>query len=168
MVQFTTSILKFDKQGEKTGWTYIVIPVEIAQKLNPSVKKSFRVKGKLDHFSFSGLSLLPMGEGEFILPLNATIRKQIGKKQGARLNVQVEVDTSEYEINAEFIACLKDAPEAYLKFCALPASHQRYYSKWIESAKTEATQAKRIALSVNSFLLNQSFAEMLRAQKKLG
>lgn len=161
---YTTTILKFDKQGEKTGWTYIVVPADVAQQLNPGVRKSFQVKGKLDAFSFSGMNLLPMGEGEFILALKADVRKAIGKKHGAMLQVQLEVDTSEYQINAEFLACLKDAPEADKIFAALPASHQRYYSKWIESAKTDTTRAKRIALAVNSFIKKQTFAEMLRAK----
>lgn len=166
MIQFTTPILKFDKQGEKTGWTYIVVPADIAQELNPGVKKSFRVKGKLDHFSISGMSLLPMGDGEFILPLKADVRKAIGKKHGAMLRVQIEFDKSEYQINADFLACLQDSPEAYKAFCLIPGSYQRYYSKWIESAKTEETRAKRIAISVTSFITKQTFAEMLRAQKK--
>lgn len=164
MISYTTTILKFDKQGEKTGWTYIVIPPDVAQQLNPGVKKSYRVKGKLDHFSFSGMSLLPMGEGEFILPLKGDVRKALGKKHGAMLAVQLEFDKSEYQLNAEFLVCLQDEPEAFKIFNALPVSHQRYYSKWIESAKTEATRAKRIAIAVNSFIIKQSFAEMLRAQ----
>lgn len=164
MIRYRTTILKFDKQGEKTGWTYIVVPPDVAQQINPGVKKSYRVKGKLDEFSFSGMSLLPMGEGEFILPLKGDVRKAIGKKHGAMLDVQIEMDKSEYQINAEFLVCLKDEPEAYKIFSALPVSHQRYYSKWIESAKTEATRAKRIALAVTSFILKQSFAEMLRSQ----
>ncbi len=45
MLKFTTTIKKFDKQGEKTGWTYIEIPAAIAQQLNPENRKSFRVKG---------------------------------------------------------------------------------------------------------------------------
>ncbi len=167
MIRYTTSILKFDKQGEKTGWTYLVIPADIAQQINPGIKKSYRVKGKLDNYVFSGLTILPMGEGEFILPLKLEIRKSIGKKQGAMVSVELEFDATEYEINAEFIACLKDEPAAYKIFSALPKSHQRYYSKWIESAKTDATRAKRIHSSILSFLNNQTFAELLRSQKNL-
>jgi len=63
MIDFTTTILQFGQQGEKTGWHYIEIPADIAQQLKPGNKKSFRVKGKLDHFSFSGVALLPMGGG---------------------------------------------------------------------------------------------------------
>ena len=167
MIAFNTTILKFEKQGEKTGWTYIVIPADVALQINPSVKKSFRVKGKLDNYSFAGMSLLPMGEGEFILPLKTDVRKAIGKKHGAMLQVQIEFDKTEYELNAEFIACLKDEPEVFKIFNAIPKSHQRYYSKWIESAKTEPTKAKRIASAILSFLKKQTFAELLREQKNL-
>ena len=44
MVQFTTTIKQFDKQGEKTGWTYIEIPSDIAEKLMPG--KQERLSGK--------------------------------------------------------------------------------------------------------------------------
>ena len=82
MIKFTATILKFDKQGEKTGWTYITIPSEMAQQLYPGNKKSFRVKGKLDEHSIEGVALMPMGEGDFIMALNAGMRKGIGKTKG--------------------------------------------------------------------------------------
>ena len=81
MIEFTTTIKQFDKQGEKTGWTYIDIPSDIAEKLMPGNRKGFRVKGKLDSFPFKGVALLPMGGGNFILTLNADIRKGIRKKK---------------------------------------------------------------------------------------
>ena len=59
MLSFTTTILKFSKQGEKTGWTYIVVPDKIAKKLNPGVKKSYRVKGKLDDYKIEKTALIP-------------------------------------------------------------------------------------------------------------
>lgn len=164
-VKFTTTILRFGEQGEKTGWTYIIIPSDIAQKLKPGNKKGFRVKGKLDNYSFSGKSLLPMGKGEFILTIDSKIRKAIGKRHGAMLIVQIEFDKSEYQINEEFLECLNDEPEALKFFNTLPGSHQRYFSKWIESAKADETKAKRIAQSINAFLKKQGFPEMMRANK---
>ncbi|MGE5108027.1 MAG: hypothetical protein ACM3H8_10810, partial [Sphingobacteriales bacterium] len=35
MITFTAVIKRFDKQGEKTGWTYIEIPSDIADKIMP-------------------------------------------------------------------------------------------------------------------------------------
>src|SRR5947208_3349524 len=75
MVEYTMVILKFDEQGEKTGWTYIEVPADIAQQLKPGNKKSFRVKGKLDNYAIKKVALLPMGEGNFIMPFNAGMRK---------------------------------------------------------------------------------------------
>lgn len=45
MIKYNTIILKFGTKGEKTGWTYIEIPADIAKKLKPGFKQSFRVKG---------------------------------------------------------------------------------------------------------------------------
>ena len=95
MIQFTAIIKKFDQQGEKTGWTYIEIPAALAQQLKPGNKKSFRVKGKLDSYSIEQVALVPMGGGDFIMALNTTMRKGIGKGKGATLQVQLEVDTQE-------------------------------------------------------------------------
>ena len=62
--------------------------------------------------------------------------------------------------------CLQDEPEAYQYFLSFPRSHQNYYSKWVESAKTTVTQAKRIAQIIEAMYLKQSFAEMLKSGKK--
>ena len=55
MIKFSAILLKFQEQGEKTGWTYIEVPAEIAQQLKPNNKKSFRVKGYFDDYYFEGL-----------------------------------------------------------------------------------------------------------------
>ena len=165
MIQYTTIILKFGNQGEKTGWTYIDIPADIAQKLKPGYKKSFRVKGKLDHYAIKAVALLPMGEGAFIMPLNASTRKGIGKRHGATLHVQLEEDKSNFVFNADLMECLADEPAALEFFKQLPGSHQRYFSKWIDSAKTDSTKAKRIVNTMNALLKNQNFPEMMRSIK---
>ena len=165
MISFTTTILKFGQQGEKTGWTYITIPAALAEKLQPGSKKSFRVKGKLDAHKISGVALIPMGGGDFIMALNAGLRKEIGKRKGALLKVQLAVDAVAYQINSTFLECLEDEPAAMLFFKSLPVAHQNYFSKWIESAKTEPTKIKRIAQAVSALAQKMGFPEMLRAKK---
>lgn len=167
MISFTTTILKFVKQGEKTGWTYISIPEDIAQQLKPGNRKSFTVKGKLDNLAIKQTVLLPMGDGSFILPLNAALRKAIAKNKGAMLKVQLTEDKTAYELNTAFLECLADEPAAKTHFESMPRSFQNYYSKWIESAKTEPTRTKRIALAVSSLAIKMDFGEMLRSQRKL-
>lgn len=166
MHHFKAIIEKFKKQGEKTGWTYINIPHAVAEKINPGVRKSFRIKGSLDQFPFEGFNILPMGEGNFILPLNNNIRKAIRKKQGDVLSVNIEYDPTEYSLNADFQECLEIEPAAAAFFKTLTRSHQNYFSKWIESAKTSNTRHQRIAEAINALIQKQSYPEMIRARKK--
>lgn len=165
MIAYKTVIKKFKEQGEKTGWTYIEVSATIAEQLNPGCKKSFRVKGKFDQYSFDGMSMLPMGEGNFIIALKADVRKAIKKKAGDELNVQLTFQKKAYEIDAGFLACLEDEPAALAYFNSLPGSHRNYFSKWIESAKTEPTRTKRIVQAVNALAKKWGYAEMIRAQK---
>jgi uncharacterized protein DUF1905/bacteriocin resistance YdeI/OmpD-like protein len=166
MVQFSTTILQFKEQGEKTGWNYIHIPATLAQQLKPGNRKSFRVKGKLDEYQIKGISLMPMGEGDFIMALKASIRKAIKKNRGAKLVVQLELDNDRPMPPAEFIECLKDEPAALSFFNQLSHSHQNYFSNWIKSAKTNATKARRIAHSVNALSKKFDFGKMLRSLKQ--
>ena len=167
MVQFSTIIKQFDEQGEKTGWTYIDISHAVAEKIKPGNKKTFRVKGKLDNYSFRGIALIPMGGGDFIMALNADIRKNIGKRKGAKLLVMLEADDKfVIKPSPEFIDCLSDEPNAVRFFKSLAKSHQDYFIKWIDSARTEPTKITRIAQAVSALSQNRGFGEMLRALKK--
>jgi hypothetical protein len=167
MVQFTTTIKKFDNQGEKTGWTYIEVPAALARKLNPDNKKGFRVKGKLDNYEYSMIALLPMGGGDFIMALNAAMRKRIKKQKGATVQVKMEVDSNEIKPPDELMECLEDEPEAMEYFNSLTKGHQNYFTNWINSAKTDPTKAKRIAATLNALNRRWNFGQMIRAMKKM-
>lgn len=168
MISFIATIKQFGKQGEKTGWTYIDVPAELADQLKQHTKISFRVKGKLDTYNFKGLALLPMGNGNFILPLNATVRKQIGKRQGAMVKLQLEADMNPFQFNPDFMESLEDEPLAKAFFGTLTKSHRQYFSKWIDSAKTDTTKIKRIAMAVNALMKGWGYPEMLKANRKEG
>ena len=165
-IQFTATIKRFQQHGEKTGWTYIEIPAVLAEKLMPGNKKGFRVKGYLDDYAFSGISLLPMGGGDFILTLNGTVRKKIRKTKGDKVNVKMEVDPKPLLPSSELMECLQDEPEALTRFKSLPRSHQNYFTNWINSAKTEPTKAKRIAASLNALANGFGFVEAYCSLKK--
>lgn len=165
MIRFVATILKFGKQGEKTGWSYIPVTSKLANVLKENNKLSFRIKGKLDEFTIKGIALMPMGNGDFIMPLNAAVRKGIKKGQGATVNVCIEVDKTPILPSSELMECLMDEPKALSNFNKLAKSHQNYYIKWIDAAKTETTRAKRIAGTVNALSKNLNYAEMMRAIK---
>jgi hypothetical protein len=168
MVDFNTIILQFGEQGEKTGWTYIEIPADIALQMKPSNRKSFRVKGKLDELPIAGMALMPIGEGNFIMALRRDICKELHKHRGAMLRVRLESDDDfKYIIPADLQECFEfEQPEAWEFFNSLAESHRGYFIKWIDSAKTEPTRANRIASTINAMVLRMDYGQMLREQKK--
>ncbi len=165
MISFTTTILKFDKKGEKTGWTFIEISATQAKKLKPDTKVSFRVRGTLDSHAIKQVALVPMGDGNFILAINGIMRKAIGKKHGDKIKVMLEADESKIILSPDLMACLKDEPTALAAFKKLPGSHQKYFSRWVESAKTSATKTKRIVMTIEALSKKMDFGAMLRASR---
>ncbi|HWA32783.1 MAG TPA: YdeI/OmpD-associated family protein, partial [Cyclobacteriaceae bacterium] len=148
MISYTTKIKRFEKNGEKTGWSFIEISKRQATQLNPGVRVSFRVKGTIDQHPIQKTSIIPMGDGNFILPINGTIRKATGKAEGDTITVRLELDERKFTLLPIFMKCLKDDPRALNFFKTLPKSHQNYFSKWIESAKTSGTKTRRITMAV--------------------
>ena len=167
MTTFQTTLQKFGEKGEKTGWTYIEIPAHIAHEIKPDTKLGFRVKGLIDNFPVKLLALLPMGEGDFIIPMNAQIRKGIRKEEGAMVTLNFEEDTDELPQSEELMMCLGDEPKALETFLKLPKGHQTYYSKWIDSAKTIETKTKRITMTVQGMLMGMTYPEMLKYYREL-
>lgn len=166
MIEFNTIIKKFNKQGEKTGWTYIEIHPGIIEKIKGPYKRSFRVKGKLDSYNINNVALIPIGNGYFIMPLNATIRKGIKKKHGAYVKVTMEEDKSGFILNKDFADCLKEDDEANTYFMQLPYGHKNYFNNWINAAKTAPTIEKRIAMVLRALSQKMDFGQMLRSQKQ--
>lgn len=167
MIEFTTKILQFAEQGEKTGWSYIEIPADIARRMKPGNKKSFRVRGMLDALPVNGMALMPMGEGNFIMALKAEIRKGIHKNAGAMLHVKLEEDVDfKVEIPADLQECFDFEPDAFDFFNTLAKSHRDYFIKWIDSAKTNETRAKRIVNTINAMLKKWPYNVMLREIRK--
>ncbi len=160
-IKETFLIHRFKEKGEKTGWTYIEFPAAVANKLKKGNRKSFRVKGTLDAVPVNALALIPMGEGNFILPLKADLRKKLNKKLGDSLQVNLVEDKDEIIFDQNLMMCLEDLPEALEYFNSLTVSHRHYFSNWVKSAKTDATVSKRIARIVNAMLKKQNYSEML-------
>jgi hypothetical protein len=167
MIAYTTKILRFGKKGEKTGWSYIEISKIQAEKLNAGVKKTYRIKGKIDQHPIGKIAILPMGDGNFILPMNADIRKGTGKTAGDIVKVQFELDVRELKMSSDFLKCLNDDQRALDFFKTLPKGHQNYFSKWIDGAKTNATKAKRITMAIIGLASGQGYGEMIRANKNM-
>ena len=169
MTRFTTSLQQFDEKGEKSGWTYILIPHDIVVSLTPGSRRTFRVKGKIDEHSIKGVAVMPMGDGSFILPVNAQMRKAIGKRKGAVVNVSLAKELAQPEIPYGLATCLDDEPQAKSFFEQLPLSQRNYYSNWVVAVKSASLQAIRIAQVIDALHLGYNFVafmQYLKARKK--
>lgn len=161
-VEFTDIIRKFEAKGEKTGWSYLHIPADMAAQLKPDNRRSFRVKGSIDALEISQIALLPMGEGDFIMPINGDMRKSLGKKEGAMVSVVLEEDTSERTLDPELLECLEADPDCLAFFQGMTRSHQSYYSNWVSSAKTIETKTKRIVATMEAMRNGWDYGQMMR------
>ena len=166
MHSFKSIILKFASKGEKTGWTYVDIPPDIILKLKLKTKKEFRIKGLLDDVKFERLATYPIGEGNFIIAINAELRKKLGKKEGAMLSVKFELDKSEALQSQELIDCLNEDKIALKQFNSLLLSHRNYFHRYVYTAKGADTRAGRIVNIINAMYKKQDFGAMIRSLKK--
>lgn len=166
MVQFSAEIARFEKNGEKTGWFYILVPRETALRIKPENKQFFRIRGEINGCEFSGLGLIPMGDGDFILAVNAEIRKRLEAGLGDMLQLNVEEDTDfKISIPADLEVCLADDPRLLGNFMKFNKANQNYFINWINGAKTEPTRTKRIAMTVEAMELGLDFGAMIRRDK---
>ena len=166
MVVFEAEIERFSRMGEKTGWTYVFVPKAVAQQIKADCKKSYRVKGKLDQVNVSGMALVPMGEGDFIIALKTSLRRELKKEEGAVLHLELEEDLDfKIEMPDDLELCLSDDPQLLETFLKLPKSHRNYYINWLNTAKTEVTRTKRLTQIVVAMDQKMTFAEMIRSNK---
>lgn len=165
MPAFKANIRKYGSKAEKTGWTFIDIPIDIIEKLKLKSRREFRIKGVMDDVKFERLVSYPVKDGGFIIALNAELRKKLGKKEGATVMVKFELDKSAVLKSEELLDCLAEDPVAKKQFESLPLSHQNYFHRYIYTAKGADTKAGRILNVISAMYKKQNFGEMIRGNK---
>lgn len=151
-----------DLTGEKEGWVCGIIPSVLAQQLNPNVMKTYRIRGKIDTMEIEQKAIIPIGEGDYILPFNAEMRRCLRKKEGDKVLVEVEVDHRPYPLSEDLLACIEMDDRATEHWETLTPSHKKYFSNWVEQAKTIETKTKRITRSLFGLAHKMDYGEMMR------
>jgi len=131
--------------GDKCAWTFAEIP-EI-----PMPKTSFgmlKVKGKIDDYEFSNSHLMPMGNSHVGLAVKSQIRKKIKKQAGDTVRITLYEDKTPLIIPEELLLCMEYEDGLLDKFETYTDGQKKAFVDWINSAKTEQTQAERIAKTI--------------------
>jgi hypothetical protein len=148
---------KLEKFHGKGGWTYAQIPEIVKDK--KSSLGWVKVKGFIDDVAISNYHLMPMGDGKFMLPVKAEIRKKIRKQEGDWVKVVLFPDKDPIAIPPEWQECLQDEPVANKFFQSLSDSEKKYYIQWIYGAKREETRVSRMARSIRRLMKRLKFYE---------
>lgn len=166
MIYFKAEIERFETNGEKTGWSYIFIPQEIADQIKAHSRIGFRVRGLIDGVTVNGMSVMPVKETGFILPLNKPLRKSLRKEAGAVVELRLEFDADfKIEMPEDLEICLAQEEGLLAHFLSMPKSHQNYFITWLNTAKTEVTKTKRLIMIVDAMAKKQDFGLMIRSNR---
>jgi hypothetical protein len=139
IVNNTYTLEKFPGKG---GWTYALIP-----ELSSDTKTPFGwqvVNGFIDDYELVNYKLMPFGKGKLFLPVKASIRKVIGKKEGDKVHIKLYANTSNAISNQDIVNCLKDSPTAYANYLKLSQSEQESRFEKIHALKTETAKIEHI------------------------
>lgn len=90
---------------------------------------------------------MPLGNGQLFLPVNASIRKKIGKAAGDQVNIILYPDQIRGDIPEELAACLQDEPLAWQRFQHFsPESRKKWVDAIFNCKKPEARTRKIVEL----------------------
>ena len=165
----STNILLTDKEyllqkfPGKGGWTFAAIN-EIAQDKHAWFGW-VKVCGSIDNHQIENYHLMPMGSRTLMLPVKSEIRKKIGKNEGEWVHV-VLYSMSLPPVEAEdLMVCLKDDPNAYIKFIELPENEQSALTNWIFAVKNDTVKIERIARLIDKLNENNINLDHLKKMR---
>lgn len=166
MITHLAEIERFENNGEKTGWSYVFIPQEVADQIKANNRREIRVRGLIDQVVVNGLCLMPVKGDGFILPLKKSLRKDLRKESGASVTLNLEFDADfKIEMPDDLEVCLAEEEVLLRRFLAMPKSHQNYFINWLNTAKTEPTRTKRLVMIVMAMVDELDFGAMIRSHK---
>lgn len=166
MITHQAEIERFEANGEKTGWSYVFVPQEIADQIKANNRREIRVRGCIDQVVVNGICLMPVKGDGFILPLKKSLRKLLRKECGASVTLNLEHDVDfKIEMPDDLEVCLAEEEELLERFLAMPKSHQNYFINWLNTAKTEPTRTKRLVMIVNAMFNKFDFGAMIRGTR---
>jgi len=125
--------------------TGLAVPPEVVESLGSRRPAVVVTLGSHTYRS----TIASMG-GRYLLPVSAENRAAAGLTAGDQVEVDVELDTAprEVELPADLAAALDTGTGLRTRFDALAPSRRKEHVRSVESAKADATRARRVAAVV--------------------
>lgn len=119
---FTSTLDRFDGN---LWYYYLPVPAAIANQFITG--KDRRVVCTLNQTAVFQAALMPLGDGNFFVNVNKTIRTKLKLQLGSDVQVLLQKDTSEYglPVPEEFTELLKQDEEGSKRFHSLTPGKQR-------------------------------------------
>lgn len=154
MKQEFYAVLKKDAPG---SWTLIEIPFDVEQVFK--AKGYIQVKGTIEDIHYSGIRLMPTGNGRYWMPVNEQLRKKMKRDIGDTVSVTMEADNTviEYTEPDDFITALETNKTAKTFYESLTKAQKKWYILNITEAKQEATKKTRIEKAIERLATGKKF-----------
>ncbi|UYZ61794.1 DUF1905 domain-containing protein [Hymenobacter weizhouensis] len=136
--EFLNTTVTLEKFPGKGGWTYA--PLTGFDRVSQTHFGMQKVSGWLDEVELPTATLMPMGQGRLFLPINAALRKQLGKQAGDAVHLRLFAadDAAAAAVSLlDFEECLADTPAALRTFRALAPAQQQSWVAWVAAAADE-------------------------------
>ena len=149
MLELFNAQVTLAKFSGKGGWTYA--PVGQLPFKSPTHFGVLKVRGRLDAVVVEDAHLMPMGKGARFLPVNAALRKKLGKQAGDAVHLQlfaVEDPAARAISLADLTECLAEVPAALSAFQGLARPQQQAWLDWIDQVGADDQQVTRVEQAI--------------------
>lgn len=137
-----------EKSPGKGGWTYALLPgINRDNALKVMLSTVIAV---IDSIGLPPGKLMKIKDGRLFLPVNAALRKKIGKKAGDEVIIELFIDGLGTDVISQLVECLADEPGALNNFEALGMELRKKIVDWISEADSEEVLVERIARTVTT------------------
>jgi hypothetical protein len=154
MAKRDPNVIKFTAELEKMpgrfAWTYVEFPHDVEKLFGK--RGVVRVKGMINGVPIDR-ALMPRKSGYHMIVLSAQLRKKAKVEVGERAAFEIWLNDrpDELELSEELKETLDFFPEFALAWKKLRPGMKRSMCIWINSGKTVATRAKRVAELLRRF-----------------
>ena len=130
---------------------FVSVPFDVAEIYGS--KGHIKVKAWFDGYPYRGI-LANMGTGCHVIIVRKDVRKAIQKKVGDTVSVELEKDTEERVVVLPevLMQVLTENPKAKIFFDTLSYTNRKEYVTWLNSAKKEETQKRRLEETIIKLL----------------